>query len=389
SSPRRESPPAVALRVAATRSARSYSRTPFEPEIPRRGISGCDFAELRRLGEGAQLLQALVLDLPDPLACDVERPPHLVERPRMLAVQPVAQLEHAALAVREHPEDLLQRLLAERGLGRLVRQRLRLVEQEVAELGLFLVADRLLERDDEAEVRLDHLLLRPVVAALDPLRELDLLRGREQVDAADVLEEELQRIGGDLAPVRGHDLLLDGQLFLFHVAADDVDLELLELRVEVVELSGVEVELVERERDLLGGERAGGARGLEQRLRLDGLYHVHRRLALDPPLRCAHRAPLLPSAGCPDPVTTGTCLPRGGNCRTRAGQAQQSEGLVLTTPLGHSQDGRGSVLLPCRSGRGDPRARPAAAPSSPAPADRSRAGAARGGNARSQRAGSA
>src|SRR4029079_2473775 len=62
-----------------------------------------------------------------------------------------------------------------------------------------LVAVLLRDRDDEAQVRLDHLLLRAVVAALDALRELDLLGGREQVDLADVLEEELQRVGRDLA----------------------------------------------------------------------------------------------------------------------------------------------------------------------------------------------
>ena len=62
-----------------------------------------------------------------------------------------------------------------------------------------LVAVALRDRDDEAEVRLDHLLLRAVVAALDPLRELDLLGGGQQLDLADVLEEELQRVGRDLA----------------------------------------------------------------------------------------------------------------------------------------------------------------------------------------------
>ena len=40
-----------------------------------------------------------------------------------------------------------------------------------------------------------------VVAALDPLRELDLLRRGQQVDLADVLEEELERLGRDLALV--------------------------------------------------------------------------------------------------------------------------------------------------------------------------------------------
>ena len=61
-----------------------------------------------------------------------------------------------------------------------------------------LVAVALRDRDDEAQVRLDHLLLRPMVAALDALRELDLLRRRQQVDLADVLQEELQRVGGEL-----------------------------------------------------------------------------------------------------------------------------------------------------------------------------------------------
>ena len=71
-----------------------------------------------------------------------------------------------------------------------------------------LVAVALRDRDDEAEVRLDHLLLRAVVAALDALRELDLLRRGEQVDPADVLQEELQRVGRDLARRLGRRLLL-------------------------------------------------------------------------------------------------------------------------------------------------------------------------------------
>src|SRR5947209_3899242 len=53
-------------------------------------------AQLDRVREGPQLLQALVLDLPVALAGDVERPPDLVERSRMLAVEAVAELEHLA-----------------------------------------------------------------------------------------------------------------------------------------------------------------------------------------------------------------------------------------------------------------------------------------------------
>src|SRR5205814_2943432 len=52
-----------------------------------------------------------------------------------------------------------------------------------------LVAVALRDRDDEAKVGLDHLLLRAMLTALDALREFDLLRRRQQLDAADVLEE--------------------------------------------------------------------------------------------------------------------------------------------------------------------------------------------------------
>src|SRR4029453_19034947 len=57
-----------------------------------------------------------------------------------------------------------------------------------------LVPVLLRDRDDQAEVRLHHLLFRTVVAALDALRELDLLGGGKKVDLADVLQEQLQRV---------------------------------------------------------------------------------------------------------------------------------------------------------------------------------------------------
>src|SRR5205807_106334 len=65
-----------------------------------------DVAELHRVRERTQLLQALVLDLADSLARHVERPADLVEGARMLAVEAVTQLEHLALAARECAEDL-------------------------------------------------------------------------------------------------------------------------------------------------------------------------------------------------------------------------------------------------------------------------------------------
>src|SRR3954453_21102605 len=106
-----------------------------------------DVSELLRVGQGAQLLQPLVLDLPDPLAGHLERAPDLVERARLLAVQPVTKLEHTTLAVAEHPEALRERLRAEGGVGGLVGERRVLVLDELPELRLFLVADRLLERN--------------------------------------------------------------------------------------------------------------------------------------------------------------------------------------------------------------------------------------------------
>src|ERR687887_367426 len=128
-----------------------------------------------------------------------------------------------------------------------------------------LVAVLLRDRDDEPQVRLDHLLLGAVVPTLDPLRELDLLSGRQQVDLAHVLEEELQRVGRDLANL-GYRLARP-RLHLGPVL-DDLDLKLVEGVVEVVDLCGVELELIERERDLGRIQRPGLPRGFQQTLRL-------------------------------------------------------------------------------------------------------------------------
>src|SRR5215208_16902 len=274
-------------------------------------------AELLGLRERLQLLERLVLDLADALARHVERAAHLVQGAGMLAAESVAQLEHAPLAVREVLQRLAQRLLGEDLGGALVGRLGTLVGDELAELGLLLVADRLLERDrglrraldrvdllgvdprdvgdllrgglaaelrdelalraadlvelldhvdrdadrarlvgeragdrltdpprrvggelealavvellrgadeaeralldqvqerqalvavvlrdrdDQAEVRLDHLLLRVEVAALDALGEVDLFLRGEQADLADVLEEQLQRVRRHVGP---------------------------------------------------------------------------------------------------------------------------------------------------------------------------------------------
>ncbi len=99
-----------------------------------------------------------------------------------------------------------------------------------------LVAVVLRDRDDEPEVRLDHPLLRVHVAALDPLRELDLLRRGQQLVPAGLAEEQLQRVRGRLDGSRERDdglgvgwLLDDLDRALVELAQNGVLLELRQL----------------------------------------------------------------------------------------------------------------------------------------------------------------
>jgi hypothetical protein len=101
-----------------------------------------------------------------------------------------------------------------------------------------------------------------VLAALDALRELDLLRRREQRNLADVLQEELQCVGRNLR------LRLDLRLGLVRRRRNDRDLRLVERRVDVVELRRLELQLVERERELVRVELPGAVADLEQALAL-------------------------------------------------------------------------------------------------------------------------
>ena len=50
------------------------------------------------------------------------------------------------------------------------------------------------DRDDEAQVRLDHVLLGVVVAALDALGELDFLRRGQQRSGRDAVQEEVEAV---------------------------------------------------------------------------------------------------------------------------------------------------------------------------------------------------
>src|SRR5204862_8301869 len=106
-------------------------------------------------------------------ARDVERPPDLVEGARMLAAEAVAKLEDTPLPVGEVLECLAQGLLGEDLRCPLVRGLGALVGDELAELRLLLVADRLLERDRRLSGALDGAdFLR-----IDPRDLADLLGG--------------------------------------------------------------------------------------------------------------------------------------------------------------------------------------------------------------------
>src|SRR6478672_3025031 len=169
--------------VCSTGGESTWTEIRLVPESDDLGLG--DVAKLDRFGQGAELLQALVLDLPDPLARDVERPADLVERPGMLAAEPVAELEHAPLPVAQVLERLAQSLLGEDLGGALVRRLGPLVGDELAELGLLLVTHRLLERD------------RGLRGALD---RVDLL-GVDPGDLGDL-------VGGGLAAQLGDELAL-------------------------------------------------------------------------------------------------------------------------------------------------------------------------------------
>src|SRR4051812_32360610 len=160
---------------------RAPSPGPVENAYARRALR--NVAQLLRLGQALQLLERLVLDLADPLARDVEGAPHLVQRPRVLAAEAVAQLEHAPLPVAQVLQRFAQSLLGEDLRGALVRRLGPLVGDELAELGLLLVADRLLERHRRLRRALDRVdLLR-----IDPRDLGDLLGGGLAAELRDQL----------------------------------------------------------------------------------------------------------------------------------------------------------------------------------------------------------
>ena len=110
-------------------------------------LTSCRVAEALGLREGLQLLQGVVLDLPDALARDVERPPDLFQRVRTRAGEAEAHLDDFPLTLRQRVQRPPHVLLAEVLRGHLEGRLGGFVLDEVTQLGLFLFADRLLEGD--------------------------------------------------------------------------------------------------------------------------------------------------------------------------------------------------------------------------------------------------
>src|SRR5664280_1268186 len=144
--------------------------------------------QLARTAWVAQLPQRHRLDLADPLAAHVELCADLLERAGTAVLQPEPELEHSALTSRqrvEHGRHLLLEQLVRRGLGRGQRAA---VLDEVAEMGVLLLADRRIE-GERVLARLDDLadLLRRDHDLLAPRHRFADLLGRRF--AAQLLEE--------------------------------------------------------------------------------------------------------------------------------------------------------------------------------------------------------
>src|SRR5262245_2934086 len=164
-----------------------------------------------RLRKRLELLERVVLDLADALSCHPEGLADLLERARLRSVESVAQLDHTSLALGEGGQRQFDVLSPQRE-GRRVERRLRsLVRHEVAERGVLLLADRLLEGDGELRHPQDlaHLLdvdlelLRDLLGqrlAAEPLDELaldvdDLVQLLDHVDR----DPDRPRLVGDRA----------------------------------------------------------------------------------------------------------------------------------------------------------------------------------------------
>src|SRR5205085_4347358 len=128
-----------------------------------------------------------------------------------------------------------------------------------------LIAIVLGDRDDQPQVRLDHRLLGLHVAALDLLRELDLLGGVQERMPARLAQEELQRVRGGLGRHGDRRRRWRG-LFALLLVVDDLDAALVELAVDGLGLEHAQLQRLEHVVELRMPNRSGLLSSLEQLL---------------------------------------------------------------------------------------------------------------------------
>jgi hypothetical protein len=123
---------------------------------------------------------------------------------------------------------------------------------------------RLCDRDDEPEIGLDHLPLRRPVPALDPLRQVDLLVGRQQRHLPDLAQVEPQGVerglDGQVELRRRLRLVLDERWLLVRwllvlLPLDQVDRPFDQVGVEVLGLLPAQAEVLEPGCDLVVGQK--------------------------------------------------------------------------------------------------------------------------------------
>src|SRR4051794_27356177 len=90
--------------------ARDRGESRDRPPAGEAGYASSGASQRLRLREGGELANCVLLDLPRALAGQVEHLAHLVERSRRLAIQAVAELDDAPLAVGEVLERFLERV---------------------------------------------------------------------------------------------------------------------------------------------------------------------------------------------------------------------------------------------------------------------------------------
>src|SRR5438128_5651105 len=105
-----------------------------------------------------QLAQCGRPDLPDPLAGQAHAPANLLESARLIVDQAKTQLNNPPLARAQRCQDVLDLIAEHRLAGRLERCHRHLVLDEIAQVGIFFLADRRFE---------GHWLLRNLLQLLD------------------------------------------------------------------------------------------------------------------------------------------------------------------------------------------------------------------------------